>query len=74
MPSSAIRLGIKLSLPVPAPDRRDAFGDLEITSVQLKPDALAANLLSGNEFADIPDQGALEVMRGSLQNKGFYAV
>ena len=53
---------------------RDAFGDLEITSVQLKPDALAANLLSGNEFADIPDQGALEVMRGSLRDKGFYAV
>lgn len=53
---------------------RDAFGDLEITGVQLKPDVLATNLLSGNEFTDIPDQSSLEVMRGSLQEKGFYAV
>ena len=53
---------------------RDAFGDLELTSVQLKPAVLATNLLSGNEFADIPDQAALEEMRGSLQEKGFYAV
>jgi len=53
---------------------RDAFGDLEITGVQLKPAVLATNLLSGNEFAEIPDQGALSEMRDSLQEKGFYAV
>ena len=53
---------------------RDAFGDLEITGVQIKPAVLATNLLSGNEFAEIPGQGALSEMRDSLQEKGFYAV
>ncbi len=53
---------------------RDTFGDLEITGVQLKPGVLATNLLSGSEFAEIPDQSALGEMRDSLQDKGFYAV
>jgi hypothetical protein len=53
---------------------RDAFGDLEITGVEPKPDILAANLLSGVEFlADTAEQKLVDIAE-SLDKKGFAAV
>jgi hypothetical protein len=55
-------------------DLRSAFGTLEITGVKLKYPALATNLLSGNEFLNIPDQETLGTIRRSLQEMGYYAI